>query len=119
MSITSTMLRKFTQILMVLAFVAPAVSCFCGPQTADAEMVCSMDEPASCCCETEVQTPVSPQDIDAVAPATIEFTGLDVSISPVPESLHSSDVDRFVSSDHTLLLHAPPTIYLTHQSFLI
>jgi hypothetical protein len=118
-SITLTMLRKLTHILMVLAFGAPSVSCFCSQQTAFAEMACGMDKPESCCCETEVQTPASPQDVDAVAPATVEFTGLPVFVSPVPESLVSSGVVRFVSSDHNLLLHAPQTIYLTHQSFLI
>jgi hypothetical protein len=118
-SITSTMMRKLIHTMMLLAFVTPAVSCFCSPPAADRAMACDMDESSSCCCETEVQTPASPQAADMIAPAILELPELVASAIPVSELLVAREGVSLDSSDPKLQIYSPPQIYLTHQSFLI
>ena len=112
-------MKKLLSILLLFSFVAPTVTCLCTPAETDVVMACVMDEPASCCCETEVQTAQSPQTLDYVAPASFELSELASSVAPVVESTQSAYAAPHHLPATEVHQHDSPQIYLIHQSFLI
>jgi hypothetical protein len=82
-------------------------------------MACRMDEPTSCCCETEVRAPGSPRVQDFVAPVNVELSELVSSVAPVAEVAASFYNVRFKTYPTQPIYPVLPQIYLTHQSLLI
>ena len=112
-------MRKFLTILLVLIVVAPTVACLCQTAEVDDTMACRMEDPASCCCETEVLAPGSPLVQDFVAPTIVELSELVSSVAPVAEIATSCYNVRFKAYPTDTIYPVLPQIYLTHQSLLI
>ena len=113
------MMRKFLILLVVLTVLGPTVACLCQTVAEDSAVACRMDEPAPCCCETEVRTPGSPRVQDFVAPVNVELSELVSSVAPVAEVAASFYNVRFKTYPTHTIYPVLPQIYLTHQSLLI
>ena len=110
-------MKKTYTILLLLLVIVPTVFCLCP--TAFVGATCAMDEPSSCCCETEVRDAASPQFLEYVAPTDLQVPELvvaDAAVSHVDRC--STDDARFARTNTSVSLDGAP-IYLTHQSFLI
>ena len=112
-------MKKLLNILLTLAVVLPTVTCLCVSVNAEILPVCTMDRPETCCCETEVKTPMPPSVQDFVAPGGISLPNLAVATGPVPVSAVGLSVSNQVNPSSLLFQAVPPQIYLQHQSFLI
>ncbi|HAA76052.1 TPA: hypothetical protein DCE37_13135 [Candidatus Latescibacteria bacterium] len=111
-------MRKILHILLLLAVMMPAAVALCVTATFDAPPACAMERPESCCCETEVQVPVAPDEQRFLLPS-----------DPAPRSLVLNELEsRAVPPQHQSIVsplsvnsHIPSVTprFIAHQSFLI
>ena len=112
-------MKKLLTILFALAVILPTVTCLCVSMSVESTPVCAMDRPESCCCETEVKTPISPSVEHFVVPGGTSLPTLAVATAPVSADVILTSDSRQCDPTRLLLHTVVPQIYLQHQSFLI